>query len=426
MNVNEIIRLLAGLLTIISIVLGVYVHPLWYLMAIFVSINLLQSAFTRFCMMEKVLVKIGFKKMFVKSIDTVSRNVKELEMSGDLNKRITVASTDEVGQMVKALNGMLDNIAEPVKRLSELANEIASGDLSTKIDVKGRGDVQKLVESFQMMADNLKEVITNLKFNVSTTAQSSNKLLDAAVKITTSMTNANSVIKNVSSSIKSISADSTSAMDKTKMTIASAEDGIKSAKDIEKKMTIIAATTQEGTEQIQILSKHSKEIGIIVQTINEISEQTNLLALNAAIEAARAGESGRGFAVVADEIRKLADGSSKATAHIVDLISKIQTGISDSVESMNQCSIHVQEGSAAVKSAVSSFEIIPRQVNAINSTLDSVNESTATSLDSNSKLLTYIEDINASMGLVNETANHLNQGTEELTKLISKFKINEI
>ncbi|GLH62584.1 methyl-accepting chemotaxis protein [Parageobacillus sp. G301] len=73
-------------------------------------------------------------------------------------------------------------------------------------------------------------------------------------------------------------------------------------------------------ESIHYLSKHSREVGNIVDTITEISNQTNLLALNAAIEAARAGEHRRGFAVVADEVRKLSEEATASTNQISEIV----------------------------------------------------------------------------------------------------------
>ncbi|PHF13145.1 chemotaxis protein, partial [Bacillus toyonensis] len=70
---------------------------------------------------------------------------------------------------------------------------------------------------------------------------------------------------------------------------------------------------------IQLLNNKSKQIGDILEVIQNIADQTNLLALNAAIEAARAGEHGRGFAIVADEVRKLAEQSSVSSSEISKL-----------------------------------------------------------------------------------------------------------
>lgn len=61
MNIERYLRLIAGILVMISLALGYWVSPYWYLFAAFVGLNLFQSAFTNSCPMIPILRKLGVK-----------------------------------------------------------------------------------------------------------------------------------------------------------------------------------------------------------------------------------------------------------------------------------------------------------------------------------------------------------------------------
>ena len=54
-----IIRRFAGTFVILSVALGWFVSPWWYLFTVFVGVNLLQSSFSEFCPLERVLGRLG-------------------------------------------------------------------------------------------------------------------------------------------------------------------------------------------------------------------------------------------------------------------------------------------------------------------------------------------------------------------------------
>ena len=59
MTVNEALRAMAGTVILLSLALGHWVSPYWYLFTAFVGLNLLQSAFTKWCLMEDILGWLG-------------------------------------------------------------------------------------------------------------------------------------------------------------------------------------------------------------------------------------------------------------------------------------------------------------------------------------------------------------------------------
>ena len=59
MTVEPMLRLIAGLFVIASVLLGMYVHPYFLWFTVFVGLNLFQSAFSGWCPMMSILKKAG-------------------------------------------------------------------------------------------------------------------------------------------------------------------------------------------------------------------------------------------------------------------------------------------------------------------------------------------------------------------------------
>ena len=62
MNMHYIIRRIAGTLVLLSLALGYWISPYFLLFTAFVGLNLLQSSFTRWCLMENMLEMAGVAK----------------------------------------------------------------------------------------------------------------------------------------------------------------------------------------------------------------------------------------------------------------------------------------------------------------------------------------------------------------------------
>jgi hypothetical protein len=62
MTVNEALRAMAGVVVLLSLALGVWVSPYWLLLTAFVGLNLLQSAFTKWCPAMTAFRWIGLRE----------------------------------------------------------------------------------------------------------------------------------------------------------------------------------------------------------------------------------------------------------------------------------------------------------------------------------------------------------------------------
>jgi hypothetical protein len=62
MNINDSIKVIAGSFILISVFLGHFVNANWFFLTAFVGINLVQSSFTKWCLMETILKKAGVRE----------------------------------------------------------------------------------------------------------------------------------------------------------------------------------------------------------------------------------------------------------------------------------------------------------------------------------------------------------------------------
>lgn len=61
MSLDRAVMMFAGFMVLLSVVLTVFVHPLWVWFTVFIGFNLIQSSITGFCPAATVMKKLGIK-----------------------------------------------------------------------------------------------------------------------------------------------------------------------------------------------------------------------------------------------------------------------------------------------------------------------------------------------------------------------------
>jgi methyl-accepting chemotaxis protein len=175
-------------------------------------------------------------------------------------------------------------------------------------------------------------------------------------------------------------------------------------------------------QDITALSAQTQTIGDIIATVNQIAAQSNLLALNAAVEAARAGEAGKGFAIVAQEVRSLAEQSREATAHVEEILSEIEEGVSKAVLSTEEGTLEADRGMELALRAGESIQELSEGVTASTRSAQQIAIAAGeqlTGMEQITHAMDHIQQVTAqSVGGAREVA----QSAEELSRLAEKLR----
>jgi methyl-accepting chemotaxis protein len=245
-------------------------------------------------------------------------------------------------------------IVGPLRRVNALIKDIAEGegDLTQRIQVSSNDELGDMATNFNTFSSKLQTIMGEVGGTTSELNRSSSELTIAAdglaqsaMVVKNSTNQAAAAVEESSVSIRSI-AHSSEQMSSSLSTVAAAVEEMHAsiqqvALHCQEEMRIAEnaeAQTQQATEVMNILDIASKDIGKVLDVIQNIASQTNLLALNATIEAASAGDAGKGFAVVASEVKDLARQTASATEQIRGKIEGIQKNAGLAVGSIVQIS----------------------------------------------------------------------------------------
>jgi len=273
---------------------------------------------------------ILFVKVIVGNVQKLTWNSKEIA-DGNLNVYTDIKSNDELGNLGRTFNRMIDTLLYKGK----LLEQIAGGDLS--INIKLASERDGLGKSLQLMKDSLNKTLAQVNNSVEQVASgaqqvalSSQSLSQGATEQASSLEEISSSITEISGQVQSNTENAQEANKLSKTSLQSAEGG-----NVQMKNLVTA---------MERINSSSGEIKKVIKTIDDIAFQINLLALNANVEAARAGKYGKGFAVVADEVRNLAVRSANA--------------VKETTLMVEESIVNINNGNILVEKTASQLELI--------------------------------------------------------------------
>ncbi|MGA3158969.1 MAG: methyl-accepting chemotaxis protein, partial [Steroidobacteraceae bacterium] len=300
-------------------------------------------------------------------------------------------------------------ITRPIARAVSAAEHIASGDLAVSLQADGHDEPAQLLRALGGMKDNLADIVRGVRVNAENVATASGQIAQGNLDLSNRTEQQASALEETAATMEELSS-----------TVRNNAENSKEANRLATAASDIAArggaVVAQVVDRMKDINQSSKKIADIISVIDGIAFQTNLLALNAAVEAARAGEQGRGFAVVASEVRSLAGRSAEAAKEIKALIT-------NSVQQIEQGSALVDQAGHTMEEIVNAI----KSVNVIAGEISNASVEQSSGVSQVGQAVSQMDQATQqNAALVEESAaaaESLKQQAQQLVKAVSVFKL---
>jgi methyl-accepting chemotaxis protein len=306
---------------------------------------------------------------------------------------------------------LIRSITRPLNKALEAADRVASGDLSGTIDTTSTDETGQVLRALDRMQSSLALVVSNVRQNSESVATASAQIAQGNQDLSQRTEEQASALEQTAATMEQLGA-----------TVRNNADNAQQANQLAQGAFTVAAQGGEVVSKVvttmQGINDSSRKIGDIISVIDGIAFQTNILALNAAVEAARAGEQGRGFAVVAGEVRTLAQRSAEAAKEIKTLIGR-------SVEQVEQGTVLVDQAGKTMGEIVTSI----RRVSDIVAEITSASVEQSSGVQQVGDAVGQMDQVTQqNAALVEESAaaaESLKTQAQQLVQVVAVFKLSE-
>lgn len=356
--------------------------------------------------------------IFVVVIIVIRKNIEPLNnivkasksiSEGNLNIELNSNSNDEIGELAITFSNTCSSLKNIINDISDVLDSMANNNFDIDTRVNYKGDFSKIKKSIENIVNNLNQIMKDINITSENLSNSSNQLSQTSQTLAASSQQQTASIEELFSTIHEVL---TKVDENTEYALKASD----LAKTIGEELKSNNEYINQMVKAIENIDKTSKQIEMIIQSIEDIASQTNLLSLNASIEAARAGEAGAGFSVVATEIGTLANQSSDAVKDTRVLIENSLAAVNNGTEIVNKTEQSMSTLNDRIENIIAMVETISKASNDQKATIDMIEQSLG-------QISNVVQNNSAAAEDCATTSTELSTQSEALNSIVQKFKL---